>query len=362
MNLSQLKQAFDKNYSRLTTKYSRLQYHHRDLNNNPYARKPLTAAQKAEIRRFWAPYCRLSADSWKWFEFYNAITETPDKLKYYIPEGIYYSMVDPHFSKAKPCGIIDDKNLYDLLFGDVLQPTTICRKQGSLILGADYEVITLEEAKQRIRQAGEVIIKPTRDSMGGFGICFVGSDTDDATLEAALASNDLIAQTIVKQHQTLSNIHPQSLNTIRIMTMIRNGQVNPVGAVLRIGTGSARVDNAHSGGVVRGIAANGELKPTARNLYGTRFTPPSAQSPDNQVINPATIPSFDRCVNLVCRLAPRLCEFTQLASWDLSVNEAGEPVLIEVNLTYGGVDVHQLCNGPIFGKATEEILNEVFKS
>lgn len=362
MNIYQLKQAIDKKYTRLTTKYSRLLYHHRDINSNRYSRKPLTSAQKKEIQRFWAPYCHIGNDAWKWFEFYNSITETPAELKYYIPEGIYYSTVDPHFSKVKECGIIDDKNLYDLFFSDILQPTTICRKQGSLFLNSDYQIISLSQAKELIRQAGEVIIKPTRDSCGGSGICFVGPDTDDASLQEALSPEAIIVQAIVKQHPTLSAIHPQSLNTIRIMTMIRNGHVTPVSAVLRIGTGSARVDNAHSGGVVRGINANGELKPTARNLYGTKFTPTNAQSDDNQVIMAASIPSFNECVNLVCRLAPRLSEFTHLASWDLSVNEAGQPVLIEVNLTYGGVDVHQLCNGPIFGKQTAEILNEVFSS
>lgn len=37
-----------------------------------------------------------------------------------------------------------------------------------------------------------------------------------------------------------------------------------------------------------------------------------------------------------------------------------EPVLIEANLRYGELDFHQLNNGPVFGKDTKKILDEVF--
>ena len=37
-----------------------------------------------------------------------------------------------------------------------------------------------------------------------------------------------------------------------------------------------------------------------------------------------------------------------------------DPVLIKANFSYGGVTIHQLNNGPIFGDDTEKILREVF--
>ena len=51
----------------------------------------------------------------------------------------------------------------------------------------------------------------------------------------------------------------------------------------------------------------------------------------------------------------------RLVSWDISVDEAGDPVLIETNLNYGELEFHQLCNGPVFGEDTRQILDEVFQ-
>ena len=50
-----------------------------------------------------------------------------------------------------------------------------------------------------------------------------------------------------------------------------------------------------------------------------------------------------------------------MISWDFAIDELANPVLIEVNLSYGGVDVHQMSNGPVFGEMTADILDEVFK-
>ena len=54
--------------------------------------------------------------------------------------------------------------------------------------------------------------------------------------------------------------------------------------------------------------------------------------------------------------------YFRLISWDFAVDQKEEPVLIEANFKYGGVDFHQLNNGPLFGKDAPKILNEVFAS
>lgn len=52
--------------------------------------------------------------------------------------------------------------------------------------------------------------------------------------------------------------------------------------------------------------------------------------------------------------------FKKLISWNFSVVEQGEPLLIEANFTGGQLDFHQLCNGPIWGNDTEAILADIF--
>ena len=57
----------------------------------------------------------------------------------------------------------------------------------------------------------------------------------------------------------------------------------------------------------------------------------------------------------------KLSGISKMISWDFAVDESGEPVLIEMNINYGELDFHQLCNGPIFGDQTKEIVKEVIE-
>ena len=358
-SVSDIKAIVDRIYNKSIVSWSRSWYSKRDISTNVYRRKSLTKQQKAEIVNYWNNYCHLTKTSWKFFEFYNYLCEEKSLLKYYIPEDIYYSKIDTYFSDVKACYAIDDKNMYDLYFPEVKRPLTVVRKMGGVFLNENYEKIDFDSAKSLIcNKEGGVIVKVSKNSMSGNGISFFDSQTSDiAVLDDILLKNDnLIVQEVLKQHSTLATIHAQSVNTIRIMTCVMNGNVNVVSAVLRMGTGAARVDNAHSGGIAIGINDDGTLKTFARNLYGDKFEcHPSGVSFSNVLI-----PSFNEMKNTAKLLTFRLGANTKLVSWDFSVDMNGNPVLIEANMTYGGVDVHQLTNGPIFGEKTTKVLNEVF--
>ena len=71
------------------------------------------------------------------------------------------------------------------------------------------------------------------------------------------------------------------------------------------------------------------------------------------------IPSYVKVVEKAKELHRRIGDF-RVISWDFAVDEAGEPVFIEMNLKYGGTKYHQLVRGPLFGDRTEKILNDVY--
>ena len=48
-----------------------------------------------------------------------------------------------------------------------------------------------------------------------------------------------------------------------------------------------------------------------------------------------------------------------MISWDLAIDETGHPVLLEANFCGGEMDFHQLCNGPILGDMTQDVLRDV---
>ena len=82
--------------------------------------------------------------------------------------------------------------------------------------------------------------------------------------------------------------------------------------------------------------------------------------PDSNVIfDTVIIPGYQSILEKVRKLHPQLANF-RLLSWDIALGVDDEPILLEVNMHSGELDFHQLNNGPLFGKDTKEILNEVY--
>jgi len=72
-----------------------------------------------------------------------------------------------------------------------------------------------------------------------------------------------------------------------------------------------------------------------------------------------TIPCYEKIKQKAMELHKKLGDF-RIVSWDFSLSPQEDPVLIEVNMIYGGIMYHQLGQGPLFGEKTEAVLNEVF--
>jgi hypothetical protein len=222
----------------------------------------------------------------------------------------------------------------------------------------DYHPLTIDQAVELCKKAGRVIYKPTRNSQGGKGIFFFDASSGNLDeLRAQMGGYyDFIIQEVVRQHETLNRIHDKSVNTLRLMTFYYNDEVHVLSSVLRMGRDGARVDNASSGGIFCGIDNDGKLKEFAYDTKGNRWT----QHPQGTIFKGLEITGYEKCCELVKSLAGRFCTTSKLLSWDLAVGEDGEPVVIEVNMTFGQVDFHQMCNGPMFGKLTDEVLSQVF--
>ena len=321
--------------------------------------KPLTSAQKKEICEFWE---RVSGKKKQyfdffWYEVYNGVCTDSSKLKYYIPNDFYYCYVDYFFANDHYGRKFDDKTLYQLYFPEIKHPETIVRKSGEDVLDSHYQIISTERAMQLCRDAGTIIYKDALISSGGKSIRFWTVGDNEQILRTMLSSGNYVIQKLIRQHPVLSHIHAASVNTLRIMTLQFKGQVHLMSGILRMGSNGNKVDNGSSGGMFCGIMPDGQLRPTATDFSGRSYT----HHPQGACFAEVKIPNYQKICSLVKQLAPRLQNVTRLISWDISVGEDGEPILIEANLYYGGCNVHQLCNGPIFGDMTEEVLRYLFE-
>ena len=136
---------------------------------------------------------------------------------------------------------------------------------------------------------------------------------------------DLIFQDLIHQSEFMSSFNPDSVNTIRTMSMLRkDGTVKIYSSILRMGIKGAKVDNASSGGIVCGIRPNGQLKEVAYDTCANLFL----KHPQGTAFESVTIPNFNECIEIVNLLAKRFCSISRLISWDLAIGEDGRPILI----------------------------------
>jgi len=291
----------------------------------------------------------------EWFRFYYTVGDKT-KIEKYIPDPLFYKYVDAKLNNWEVCKHIDDKGLYDLLFSDVNRPKTLARVSGGLLLDEAYNIISITELLNICSAYSQIIIKPSVGSSGGKGIVFLEKENFH-TLNSVLGNmSNCVIQEVIGQHRVLSDLHPESLNTIRIMTMLDDNEVRILSSILRMGVGKSKVDNISSGGIACGIDEEGRLRDKAFNAKGICFK----SHPETGDFNGVLMPGFDKCIDVCKRTAPRFSRFSRLISWDFAINENSEPVLIEANLYGGELDFHQMCNGPILGESME-LFNKFIK-
>lgn len=317
----------------------------------------LSRQNKKDIERVWGNVKQNPV----WQRFYNSIVRE-EKLEFdahYIPLDIQYCFIDDWFNNTKVALSIDDKNMYDLYFHDVSLPKTVMRIIDHKLFDANYCPISLEYAIELCKNAGQVILKPAVDSSGGNGIEFWSVDDGEEALKNILMSHyNYIVQELIKQHAQMNAIYDGSVNSIRIVTCHYEGETSVLSAVVRFGSNGAKLDNASLGGMFCGIKDDGHLKKYAYKKDGQEVE----KHPQGAVFSECEIPNFDKCKELVVKLSYRFLRISKLISWDLAIDEKGEPVLIEVNLCYGGSDIHQIANGPLYGEKTEDIVRQVFRN
>ena len=239
-------------------------------------------------------------------------------------------------------------------------PAIVASRMNDIWIDGDGELLPGDLVQKACAAHDEVIIKAATESFYGTGVHFRKGD-DWEGINAAfreIGKNDVVIQTILRQHAELSRFNASSVNTIRIMTMLTQENARIVSTILRVGQNGSRKDNAGGGnlGITCGILPDGRLKKTARTIWGLEFE----EHPDSGVrFGDFIVPGFDKARDMVLKLCKLLPRF-RMVSWDIAIDEEGEPVLIEVNLCSGGLNIHQVNNGPLFGDETEAILAEVF--
>lgn len=327
--------------------------------------RPLSKQEKIAIDEFYLenygekiPYV--------WHQYYTAVTGKFN-VKYFpellfVPEFERYMNPYSHYAET-----FSDKNIlpYIAKAARVDVPKTVISCVFGQYRNCNSQMITLEETKNILWGKKNLFAKPSIDSCSGEG-CMTLDFTDNKeertgkTIEEILVSleNSVVIQERIKCHESIAKIYSGSVNTFRIMTYRWKDKIKHVPVIMRIGKGGACVDNAHAGGIFIAVEDDGTLHEWAITEFNEKFT----EHPDTHFVFEGYRIELVKDVIAAAHKMHEMIPQLGAINWDFTLDEAGNPVLIEANINGGSVWLFQMAHGcGAFGEDTAEVLQWLHK-
>ena len=290
-----------------------------------------------------------------WFELAGSRDHVMDPR--YIPSDIYYLELLPYINNLNFNKATEDKNYLDMRFPDVKQAKTVCRRMAGEYYDDKMELIRQEDAVRLCREhQGELFIKPSVYTGYGNRIQkFDPSACTDGRIKELFEETgaNFIVQEKIRQHSSLASLNPESVNTVRILSLFLDGSVYIPNMYLRMGVPGT----SH---VTVGSEYNAEILPDGH--VSQKLCLDEGCWLDNSrekiIDENLVIPGTDRLCDTVRRIHPRVGQFKWIG-WDFTVDEDGDPLLIEFN-TDPGDSAQRVCGRPLFGDMTDRVLEDYF--
>lgn len=326
-----------------------------------YSKVLLTDQQKAEIDKIYLenygekiPYI--------WHRHFTAYTGKFDP--YYFPEHLYI----PEFERFMNPGtcytdVFCDKTVMPLLARNpnvnISIPETFFTAVNGLLRDSDNNIITKKQAFALLENK-QAFAKPTVGTNSGTG-CFpldIADGKDALTGEKAEVllnklGKNYIVQKRITCHSSIRKIYAQSVNTFRIITYLWKGNVEHMPVIMRIGQRGAFLDNAHAGGMFIAVSDDGILHKEAFTEFRKSFT----HHPDTGLkFEGYQIEHFPKVIEAAKKMHRSIPQVGCI-NWDFTIDEYGNPLLIEGNMHYGSIWLIEMAHGcGAFGQNTPDVL------
>lgn len=319
---------------------------------------PLTSYQKSEIKKYYASFGLKNIDT-SWHQYYTHISGK--FYKEYIPEDLFFNVIEPHLNMTNMMLALADKNLLNRILKGVEQPQTVINNINGFYFFEDgSEILSIDEVVMKCGSYSKLVIKPSIGSYGGKDVLVFSlkdgiTDYNQLTLKELIVKydKDFVIQKWVEQHEKMSLLNPKSVNTIRIKSLLINDKVQILNSIVRVGGVGSFVDNTSKGGIYGIINSYGSLKPCGFSADDERIY----ETGSKVKFSGFEFPGYEEVKRVVKKLHMQIPYF-RMVSWDIAINSEENPVLIEYNVTSQGVHA-QFAYGPLFGMHTDAVLNNV---
>lgn len=329
---------FDKNYNRNKKKMK-------------YSQKTLEQIKKemAFIKSYWkctpVHYVRYGL-------FDKKVTN--EELLDYIPSYYMYNYYFPYIYRNVILSIYDNKlNIFRLFKEkEIPTPEIIAIFKSKCLFDINMVKITIYDVLKDITNGDKLFFKPI-SGQGGVGIVVLMKENNtfysgqkkihpENILDLLNSKKEYVIQKCITQREDISNINKKSVNTIRAITQLIDGEFILSVCVMRIGRGESYLDNSHLGGISIQIDVNS----------GQFFKYATAEIDDNKYYyHPDTnfefsgfkIFDWENIKTSIISFASKFPELKDIA-WDIAITDFGIEA-IEINVGYGIAHLQSCCGG-----------------
>ena len=180
------------------------------------------------------------------------------------------------------------------------------------------------------RDLRKAVFAKVTTSFGGQGLEKIQLDAVsdyEALYDRLLSEKKTLVEDALLQNEAMASLCPQSVNTLRMVTVFYGGQAHYVYGLVRMGNGKNAVDNISAGGLYALLNDDGTLSPKA--FCDKKSAYYEAHPASGVRFGSFSVPYFAQAKAL-CLTAAALEQKVGYVGWDVAVTKDG-PVLIEGN-------------------------------
>ncbi len=310
---------------------------------------------------------------------YRLFSHYMGKNRFILPEDVGTSVIEYYLNPPEYRPFYADKNL----FAQYLKPVDVLPKEllrrigrSPVFLDGDYQVSPIrndssaEEVAAALDGYERVVVKPAENSCSGASIllfqresgetgspCFkdrTGILLDGPFLGRYNYGRSFVMQEALVQHPYLSQFCSTSVNTLRLCMYrsVEDEAVIMFAAAIRIGHTGSIVDNLHAGGgFVKVDVETGELGHTVYDQYGRR----TQTLNDIDFSGSYAIPAWEKVRSLAVSVMRQL-HHMRLVALDVTLDETGNPRLIEFNVKEFAYWIPMFSGQQVFADRMEEVI------
>ena len=328
---------------RLTVTYSRMLAHRGRRQVVKHRGGSVISRQvKKEIKA----YARERYGSKAYWPYLAYYTELRGEFKRgWLPYDYYRYKILPRINPQHACEISENKTYDHRIFGDfAIRPLFVFIS--GMFYDAEFKLLEEARIKEILAEYKDTIV--VKEERGTHGLQVKVMDASEFAPDMLRKDLNYVIQPYVKQHESLSELYPHSVNTFRVTTYLRpDGTIIVKAVILRFGIDGSKLDNLSSGGQFIYFDEAGNPSRHAYNLMG--LVQGEKHVNTGFAFADLKVPMFQE-IKEQCVTAHQLYPYVRIIGWDVCVDEHGEPKLLEWNADNPGFHPDDAIFGPLWAE------------